>query len=411
MTPSFHGGRRPPGAEPWLESPFRTEGYARASLLFAVFLLLSLLAPPDSAACRFNVRDIGFVDLENEPYHLYCFTRSTTPPGTVQSLTNAAAEFLSANISFELINADTETNHPALVHRPPASKGPEPIAVLLSPDGQSLVLPIPSEAAAARQTLQEIATSGAREILVTQAIQAFGVVLLLEGTEADSNQRARLAISNAIAQIRPQMKLLPKDIAQPPTLLALDLASQARERFLLWSLRLDTQPTPEARAFVIYGKARWIGPLMRGEEISPRNLVGLFSMIGADCECGLDLAWTRGTRLPVVWPESIRPQLAKALGFDPDNPLVKTEVSWILSRRGSGPRNDPDPTPASTHAVATLTQAPPLPAASAAAHRPDGGNARNPSIPRAAIFLIAGFGAAVITVGIVIARRASTRPK
>lgn len=325
--------------------------WAQTALSLA-FLLAGALSTP---ACRYNVRDVGFVDLENEPYHLYAFVRSSTAPNLTAALTRAASnELANANISFELINADSQTNHPALIHRPVSASGPDPNAVLLSPDGQSLRLPLtrpghrPEDAV--RTALHEVATSELREQLVAEAGRAFGVVLLIEGTQPESNRRARRAIEEAIEQIRPQMKLLPKAIASPPSLMTLGVASQPREKVLLWSLRLESEPTPEARAVVLYGRARWIGPLMRDQEITPRNLVGLFSMIGADCECGLDLSWTQGTRLPVLWPDAFRTTIAKSLGFDPESPPVKTEVSWILSRRGSGARGErtATPPPAST---------------------------------------------------------------
>jgi hypothetical protein len=73
---------------------------------------------------------------------------------------------------------------------------------------------------------------------------------------------------------------------------------------------------------------------MQGDEISEGNLTGLLSLIGADCECGLDVAWTLGTRLPVTWDETRHAQVAKDLGFDPESPLVKIEVGRIARRSG-----------------------------------------------------------------------------
>ena len=131
------------------------------------------------------------------------------------------------------------------------------------------------------------------------------------------------------------MKGMPKTIAEPPAMLVLDAASFARERVLLWSLGLDVTRARQPRAAVLYGRARWIGPLMKGDEITEPNLTGILSIIGADCECGLDLAWTQGTRLPVRWEAKRYTEVAKALGFDPESPMVKLEISRIIGRRGS----------------------------------------------------------------------------
>jgi len=105
---------------------------------------------------------------------------------------------------------------------------------------------------------------------------------------------------------------------------------------LLWSLGLDPTRITEPRAAVLFGKARWIGPLMKGAEISEPNLTGIFSLVGADCECDLDPTWIQGTRLPVRWEPKLHALVTKSLGFDPENPLIKIEVSRILGRRGSG---------------------------------------------------------------------------
>jgi hypothetical protein len=302
--------------------------------------LFLLWSPLSGIACRYNVRDVGFVDLETERYHLYCYVRRETPAETMMAFRRAAAEALrDSNVEFEVIEVESPTAHPALAHHATVASEPHPAAVLVSPDGQSLPLKLPASgadlAAALSGAFDELVSSPLREAIVAGVSRAFGTVLLIEGTDVQANERARAAIAEALEQIRAGMKSLPKAIAEPPALVVLDAVALAREKVLLWSLRLDAKPQEIPRAAVVYGKARWIGPMMNGEEISLRNLVGIFSIIGADCECGLDLAWTQGTRLPVRWGEALRARLAKGLGFDPESPVVQTEVSWILGRRGS----------------------------------------------------------------------------
>lgn len=322
---------------------------------------------PESRACRYNVRDVGFVDLDNEPFRLYCFIRHDTPPDHRAFLQHHAGPRLdNANIHFEIVDTDSQTNHPALIHHPATHTGPEPIAVLLSPDQQELRWPLHTPgmdfASSASLALSNLVSSPFRSTLAESAARAFGVVLLLEGTNPDSNARARRHILEGIAQIQPQMRLLPKPIEHPPELLVLDPTTQARESLLLWSLRLEPRPSPFARAVVIYGKTRWIGPLMADAEITPRNLTGLFSFIGADCECGLDLAWTQGTRLPIAWPETLRTALVRSLGFDPENPLTKTEVAAILGKRGSAlVRGQPVSGPAAPLSITPSTPDTPAP--------------------------------------------------
>lgn len=56
------------------------------------------------------------------------------------------------------------------------------------------------------------------------------------------------------------------------------------------------------------------------------------SMIGADCECGLDRKWMLGSQIPLFWSAENRQQLANEIGFDVDNPMILAEMSRILAK-------------------------------------------------------------------------------
>jgi hypothetical protein len=329
-----------------------------------------LLSAETALACRYNVRDVGFVDLETETYHLYGFIRPETPADAVSLLQQLpTAALRDCNIQVEIVNADAPTNHPALKHLSCGIADALPTAVLVSPDGQALPLTLSRPGQSFQDSLAsalgEAASSVKREEILRTISQAFAGVLLIEGDSAEGNERARQAISRAIETIRAQMQSMPKAVAEPPAMIVLDAAALLQERILLWSLGLEATRTALPRAVVLYGRARWIGPLMKGEEISEPNLTGLLSIIGADCECGLDVAWTLGTRLPVRWEEARHAQVAKALGFDPENPLVKVEVSRIAGRfsssrapsvgyQGLALSADPTPTAGDAPAVGSL---------------------------------------------------------
>lgn len=313
-------------------------------------ILGGLLLSASVNACRYNVRDIGFVDLEPDGYTIFAFVPPGMDPATRSALEKVTLTALSrSNVRCEFVDAQASPDHPALVHRRPSSTTPSLSAVLLSPDGQALDLDLnPSSAPHAASSissalpawssqLEGLVASPLRQTLLRDVSQAFGAILLIEGTDATANQAATQNILAGIEQTRALMRGLPKAISTPPTLVSLPPSLAYSERILLWSLRQSTAPQAAPRAAVIYGRARWIGPLMQGEEISARNLAGLFSIIGADCECGMDLLWTQGTRLPIRWAESLEEVVAKNLGFDPENPVVKSEVSGILGRRGSSP--------------------------------------------------------------------------
>lgn len=299
------------------------------------------------------------MDLATEAYRLEARVGQDAPEALISDLkTQAATALQGANVQFDIVRLSE------------SQSGGAPLTLaLVSAEGATLS-PIDLQSATGpgtdlKATFEAVVMSPTRSALLEVVSRAFGGILLIDGTDTAANARARAAIQEAIDQIRGHMRTLPKAIAQPPELVALGVETLQRERVLLWSLSLDTQPAPQPRALILYGRLRWIGPVMKGEEISPRNIVGLFSMVGADCECGLDLQWTLGTRVPVRWEERIHAMAAKSLGFDPENPIVKTEILSILERRRSelGPRSrdtesrplasDPKP----SHLAETLDQA------------------------------------------------------
>jgi hypothetical protein len=127
---------------------------------------------------------------------------------------------------------------------------------------------------------------------------------------------------------------MPKAISRPPVFVMIDSKSLISEKILLWSLALDGEEVSEPRAAVIYGRGRWIGPMFRGKEITEDNLANVLFIIGQDCECGLDHRWLQGTMLPARWTNEMQAQVAENLGFDPESPMIKMEMSMIV-RRGS----------------------------------------------------------------------------
>lgn len=316
-------------------------------------LFLSFITPPASA-CRYNVRDTGFVDLGTESYRLYGYINRNTPADIASAFEQLSHAVLTdSNINFEIINTDQQKDHPAIKYLDlhPRAFAPAPVvtqaqvrkqergqsfpaAVLLSPDSQSLFVPVTKPNQPFKRTLwlalEDIVSSPKRDQIVRQVIETYAVILLAEGTDPQENKKARQAAVDAIDTISRQMKFLPKAIAQPPVLVVVDRQSFSTEKVLLWSLGLDVDKLNEPCAAVIYGRARWIGPLMKGKQITEATLVNILYVIGTDCECGLDIRWTQGTALPVRWDEKTQAKVAKNLGFDPENPMVKMEISRIL---------------------------------------------------------------------------------
>jgi len=315
--------------------------------LISLAILVYCFSCPPAIACRYNVRDIGFADLGSESYYLYGYVRQTTPVDTTSIFKKTSyAALTESNIKFEIINIDQQQNHPAMKYLNTEQAESFPAAVLVSPYGRTIPVPITKPGQPFEQSLSaalnNIASSPKREEMLQQASEVLGFILLIEGAEREKNKRLRDIASNAIDKISMQMKLMPKLVDKPPVLVVIDSKSLSRERILLWSIGADIDKISQPCAAVLYGKGRLIGLLLKGEQITETTLVNILSIVGADCECGLDRSWILGKSLPVRWDEKIQAQVAKSLGFDPENPMVKMEMSQILrqsSISGRGPQD------------------------------------------------------------------------
>ena len=94
-------------------------------------------------ACRYNVRETGFVDLGVEPYFLYGYLGQDTPADVVSSFKEVSdANLIDSNIRVEIIDTVQQKNHPAMKLLDKWALRRLPAAVLVSPDGRSLPVPV-----------------------------------------------------------------------------------------------------------------------------------------------------------------------------------------------------------------------------------------------------------------------------
>lgn len=305
--------------------------------LAVVIWLWGCLQTAPVLACRYNVREVGFIDLGSAPYYFYGYVSEDTAEDITSSFAQISrAALRDNNIHVEIINTSRQRGHPAMKYLDLWPIQSFPAAVLVSPEGQSLAVPVRKADQPFKRTLwsalDDILSSPKREEILRQVSQTYGVVLLIEGAEQEENKEARQAALGAIEQISIQMKTMPKPIAQPPALVVIERQSFSREKVLLWSLGLDADKISRPHIAILYGRMRRMGPVLRYEEITEKRLTSFLYVIGQDCECGLDRKWMQGVMLPARWDQKIQAQVANGLGFDPESPMVKMEVSHILSR-------------------------------------------------------------------------------
>jgi len=312
---------------------------SRAPCIFACIYLL--LAAVPVLACRFNVREVGFVDLATEPYHLYCFVDAASSGRIADKFQTATRQMLTeTNIRAELVNVDQQKNHPALQHLDPSAAQALPKVVLVCPDGQRLDVPIEQSRQPVEQTIvdgiERILFSPVRQQILSKVVESYAVVLLIEGPQPEQNDHASQAVHKAMDRIKASLPWMPKPINCGPALVRLAQKDLKAEQVLLWVLGLKAGDVNEPCAAVFYGRGRWLGPVFKGPQITETELTNLMSVIGADCECGLDHRWLQGTMLPAKWDSALQAKTAKNLGFDPENPMIKAEVAGIVGRGFGG---------------------------------------------------------------------------
>ena len=314
-----------------------------ARIVGAVCLFLGLgvsVAP----ACRYNVRDVGFVDLESSPYRLFCYVDGSTEKDMADRFgAIAETELRGSNIRPIVVDVAGSPGRPALRYLSPATKN-FPALVLVSPAKRTMPFELRGGAAATDETLRDvlgkIVSSPLRREIAEKAMDCLGVVLIVEGPNAEENRRANDVAQAAIRQVSNQMHALPKAVSRPPALLKMDPAQREGEAVLLWSMGIEPDRVKEPLALVFYGRGRRMASVLSGKEITRKMLEKFLYAIGADCECTLDRSWMRGEMMPARWTHRQMEKLSKELGFDPENPLVKIEMGQIL-RQGVQSGNEP----------------------------------------------------------------------
>ena len=290
-------------------------------------------------ACKYSVRDVGFVDLGSAPYQLCICTDSKTSAAWRRLVEEAVAEQLvDTNIvarwvDIERQNIEEGVDSESIAFLRERNVADYPTAVLVSPDGQRNHVPLPeSDAARLQSKLKSLVTSSVREQLLQRCLSHHSVVLLLEGAGTKQNRAARDIAEGAIAQIEAAMDTLPKPIDQPPVLVVVSADQARQDPVLLWSLGITQDQSAETHLIALFGRGRMMGAPLTLPDATTGQLVHRLYYVGQDCECELDRAVMQGTMIPHRWDTQSEAAAVKQLGFDPGNPLVQAEIRRILTR-------------------------------------------------------------------------------
>lgn len=287
-------------------------------------------------ACRYNVRDTGFVDFETAPYRLIVLTNAITRADWIADLRAATAEaWLDTNVRLEIASA---AHPPEVLSGVAIDRENRLPGFLVFPGGhvESVALPdgAKDERAALWSFAESVVVSPLRRQLLDRLPRDFAVVLLAEGPDASANGRARQTIEGSFQRLAARLPLMPKPVEHPPSLLTVPWRKPAPgDAWALHSLGLTASTNRVApEAAVVYGRGRRCGPPLKGPDLTETALLEALTVLGQDCECDLDRSWLRGPLMPLRWGADQQRQVVAELGFDAESPLVRMEVARIIAR-------------------------------------------------------------------------------
>lgn len=313
----------------------RAGGVCRA----IVFLLLGCLLRGEAMGCPYLVRDVGFSSWRGGKYRLCLFLKDDSADGrrlaeSFQAIANEV--FAESNVRPEVVSPDKRESHEAWGGIPTIGGARLPAAVLLSPDGRTLVLPaiIPalSSTDRLRAELTKIVSSPATEDIRAHGISHWCVVLLVPGPNENENAKARTEIEKAGERIVGAAVDMGRTVDQGPYLIEAPNKDRA-EDLLLWSYALQ-EDAARPRAVVLYGRGVQIGPILEGDGIARDALLPLFQALGRNCSCAMDPALWLGPAAPMAWGEAFQTKVRETYGFDPDSPQFRYSVADYVPGAG-----------------------------------------------------------------------------
>ncbi len=287
-------------------------------------------------SCEYNIRDAGFVDLSPQCFHLYFFIDDQTSPEHITHFQKATRIMLyDSNVEAEVVDITRHQDHRAMDYYRFWDVQKSPALILVSPDLRSLALPLAGKGDILNESIrQEVANtvlSALREEILSHVVASYALIVLIESPDQAANQAALAKINEAAGKIALLMRQLPKRIDEAPQVLRLSPERSAREKVMLWSLDLQAGDQAKPQIAVLFGRGRVLFRPLESQAVTASDLFNMLSVLGLSCDCGLDKRGMMEMFIPLRWDENMQAQVVRHLGFDAENPLIRREITGILS--------------------------------------------------------------------------------
>ena len=253
--------------------------------LILVFILIINITI-NAWACRFTVREIGFSTLSQDIYSLVIIDENANVSNSKWK--TFQDQLIDANIKLVILHPENDADHPYM-KKAKTLKADYPVSLLIAPDGRMLQL----ESETDSELQNEVLESSVRKQLRNDFSDTFCVIVWIEGSNVSLNAEVGQIIEMECNQIENLMPHMPKEVRNGPATMRISSKDIQKEKVLLWSLDIEESPI-EPIAVVLYGRGRMIGETVQASSIKEGILYKYMSMIGADCECGLDRKWMLG---------------------------------------------------------------------------------------------------------------------
>jgi hypothetical protein len=291
-----------------------------------LLLLPLIFITIQSIACRYTIREIGFSTLSQTLYSLYWVEENISDDKEQAIKTRTAQLEDHCNLKLQIIDPTTNNNH-SIVKYIGDNRVKLPAVILGSPDGRYLTIEIkvPSP-----ESFESIINSPIQNKLINILPESYAALLLIESNDSNKNQIAVNIAEKSCTAIKNVMPNMPKIVDGEPVIIKINKDDFKREKVLLWCLGIDKIPdTPSA--FVLYGRGRIMSRRISFDMIKDGDIYKFLSIVGADCECGLDRKWMLGKQVIMKWNKQTEQFLFSLLDFDVDNPMILAEMSRIIT--------------------------------------------------------------------------------
>ena len=311
-------------------------GLSDKYLIIPLILIMFFLGSHIAEACKYSIRDVGFVDLDLRPYQLYLFSNWNQDNATADDfLQIATLNFIYANVEAKRVDPVTTPNHSAIKYKNRLEIEELPALELVSPDDRVRQIKTPQNNSSFESIMTSVITSPARKQILNWLSEVYSIVLVVEGRDKKVNQRAIEIAKGSIADIKQSMDRLPKSAGDPPRCVHITYEQRQNESILLWSLGLDKPTENDAYILLVFGRSRKIGQTFTVPGATQMQVTSVLNLVGQDCECGVDRSYMQGTMIPHEWTPKNQSLAVKKLGFDPGSPLVMAEMQRILAKGGT----------------------------------------------------------------------------